>query len=87
MQYSNYLAELMRFNGFPNLSLSSIQDYFNIISLEGQIRTYSKIRKTLDTNEQFKYDLEVFKLNKEVTRITGNLKPEEFVKLLIEREH
>lgn len=86
MKYSNYLGQVIRNQGFPNLNQRAIQDYFNVIHLEGQITAYKSMKVKMQQDEQHKFELELFKLNNGVTKITGNLPPREFLRLLMNRE-
>lgn len=83
MRYSKHLSSVLNQHGFPQLSTDGIKAYFNVISIEGQIHTYKKIRDKLGESERFKYDLEVYKLNEQLKRVTLNRTPKDFLRYLL----
>ena len=86
MKYASYLGQVIKNQGFPKLNERAIQDYSNVIYLEGQLAAYKKMKSKLNNDELHKFELELFKLNNGITKITGNLPPREFLRLLINRE-
>ena len=85
MLYTKYFSILVRDQGMPNLSTSSFQKFMNVVVLEGQLEGLKKA-KTLDKENPEKYGMELFKIGRQLTEITGNLEPNEFLTLLLEIE-
>jgi hypothetical protein len=83
MQYAKYLGNIVKQQGFPNLSQNALQSYFTVIFIEGQMESYKKIQLKLDEKDKFKFQMEIFKLNKSLASITGNLKPKDFLEIMM----
>ncbi len=78
MKYTKYFAILTKENGQPNLSTEQFRRMMNIVSIEGIIMGMNRIKeKYKDTQYYYKYDLDIFKHQKVLTNLTGNLKVED----------
>lgn len=78
MQYTRYFAILTKENGQPNLNTEQFRRMMNIISVEGIIQGMIRIKeKYKNTQYYYKYDLDIFKHQKVLTTLTGNLKEED----------
>ncbi|MEZ4921855.1 MAG: hypothetical protein R2780_01675 [Crocinitomicaceae bacterium] len=82
MQYSKYFGAIIRENGMPNLTTEALQKFFNVIHLEGKLEGL-KAAKKLNKTEPNQFDLKLFTVGKELTAITGNLEPKEFLEQLL----
>ena len=84
MQYTNYFAILTRDNGQPNLNTEQFKRMMNIVSVEGVIGGMAKIKaKYKNTTSYYKFDLDIFRNQKVLTDLTGNLKPEDLIKEML----
>jgi hypothetical protein len=83
MQYTKYLAEKVNESGMPNFTQAGFKKYMNVIYLEGKLAGFHDAKKLTRPAELHKYDMEVFKVNKLLTKLTGNLDPVEFVRSLV----
>jgi hypothetical protein len=79
MKYSKYFAQIVRDNGTPNLSKEGFAKMMNIISLEGQLQAFKKVSKL----EPHKYSVMQFDVDKQLTKLTGNLEPKELLSITI----
>jgi hypothetical protein len=71
-----YFAILTKENGQPNLSTEQFRRMMNIVSIEGIINGMNRIKeKYKNTQYYYKYDLDIFKHQRVLTDLTGNLKP------------
>ena len=81
MKYSKYFGLITRDKGGLNLSTAQFQRLMNIVFLEGSISGLSKAKQTYkDTNQFYRYDTIIFKENKRLTDLTGNLPPDKLLK-------
>jgi len=81
MIYTKYFASITKENGQPNLSTGQFRRMMNIISVEGTLNGFNRIKeKYKDTQDYYKYDTLIFKQNTVLTDLTGNLKPNELIK-------
>ncbi len=81
MIYTKYFASITKENGQPNLSTEQFRRMMNIISVEGTLNDFNRIKeKYKDTPEYYKYDTLIFKQNSLLTELTGNLKPNDLLK-------
>lgn len=70
----------MRDHGILQLSPTQHRRMMNIAYLEGKLDGLKLIKKTLPPNEFHKYDLEIFRVDRQLTEQTGNLQPADLVK-------
>jgi hypothetical protein len=76
MQYTIYFSILTKENGQPNLNTEQFRRMMNIVSIEGIVNGMNRIKeKYKDTQYYYKYDLDIFKHQRVLTDLTGNLKP------------
>jgi hypothetical protein len=81
MKYSKYFGLITRDKGGLNLSTAQFQRLMNIVFVEGSIDGLNKAKQTYkDTNQFYRYDTIIFKENKRLTDLTGNLPPELLIK-------
>ena len=81
MKYSKYFGSITRDKGGLNLSTEQFQRLMNIVFLEGSISGLNKAKQTYkDTNQFYRYDTIIFKENKRLTDLTGNLPPDKLLK-------
>lgn len=77
MKYTKYFGVITREQGRLNLSTSQFQRMMNIVHLEGVIAGLIKAKDTYkNTNEYHRYDMLIFKQNRKLTDLSGNLTPE-----------
>ena len=81
MKYSKYFGLITRDKGGLNLSTAQFQRLMNIVFLEGSISGLNQAKETYKgTNQYFRYDTIIFKENKRLTDLTGNLPPDKLLK-------
>ena len=84
MQYTKYFSILTKENGQPNLNTEQFRRMMNIVSVEGVIVGMTQIKeKYKNTNSYYKFDMDIFKSQKVLTNLTGNLKPEDLMKEML----
>ncbi len=81
MKYSKYFGALVRENRQPNLSVKQFQRMMNVIAIENKIEGLL-IAKELNKNKDlyYQYDMNIFKYDKVLTKLTGNQKPVDLIK-------
>ncbi len=85
MKYSKCIGGLVKDQGAPMLSQSSFAKLMNVVYLEGKINGLMKAsRKLSHTKEPKLLDLPIFDVQKELTKLTGNLEPKDFIRGLNE---
>ena len=83
MKYTKYFSGLIARHGRPNLSDDQFRNFMNIVHLEGRIEGINSIKRRLEgTKEAHRFDMEYFKVQKQLTQLTGNVSPEELQKRL-----
>ena len=81
MKYSKYFGLITRDKGGLNLSTAQFQRLMNIVFVEGSISGLNRAKETYkETNQYFRYDTIIFKENKRLTDLTGNLPPDKLLK-------
>ena len=81
MQYTKYFAILTKENGQPNLNTEQFRRMMNIVSVEGIINGMNRIKeKYKNTQYYYKYDLDIFKHQRVLKELSGNLDPDDLVK-------
>lgn len=85
MSYTKHFAATIRDHGMINLSPTQFRRMMNIVYLEGKLDQLKIIKKDLPPEEERKYDIQLFKLNSQLTEQTGNLPPGELVREMVGR--
>lgn len=83
MQYSKYIGAIIRDHGVLQLNASQHRRLLNISSLEGRIHSVLTLKDELVGREKHKYDMWLYKLNKQLTELTGNLTPQKLLEEMI----
>jgi hypothetical protein len=84
MKYSKYFGSVTKDSGQPNLNTEQFRRMMNIISVEGIIQGMNRIKeKYKNTQYYYKYDLDIFKHQRVLTTLTGNLKAEDLFREMI----
>lgn len=80
MKYSKYFGSVTRDNGQPNLNTEQFKRMMNIVSIEGVIHGLNIVKeKYKNTSAYYKFDMDIFKHQRVLTELSGNLKPNELV--------
>lgn len=80
MNYTKYLSLLTRENGVPQLSNYQFRRMMNIVHVEGELSSINMIKENFKNTPEFnRFDLILFKKQKSLTELTGNLKPEDLI--------
>lgn len=79
MRYTNYFSSKVKEQGPPHLNPDQFRRMMNIVFLEGIIAGMEKI-KNKDKTQVFKYDMLIFKQNQVLTKLTGNLRPNQLIR-------
>ena len=81
MKYSKHFGAITRDKGNLNLSTKQFQRLMNIVVIVGSISGMNKAKETYKgTNQYYRYDLLIFKQDKQLIELTGNLEPDELLK-------
>ena len=81
MKYSKYFGAVTKDNGQPNLNTEQFRRMMNIVSAEGVIHGLRIIKeKYKNTNAYYKFDLDIFKHQRVLTDLTGNVSPHDLLK-------
>ena len=81
MKYSKYFAIITRDNGSLNLPTAQFQRLMNIVFVEGSISGMNKAKETYkDTNQYYRYDTLLFKMEMQLSDLTGNIDPKDLIK-------
>ena len=81
MQYTKYFAILTKENGQPNLNTEQFRRMMNIVSIEGVINGMNRIKEKLKSSDAYyKFDMDIFKHQRVLTELTGNLNPNDLIK-------
>ncbi len=76
MQYTKHFSFIVKENGQPQLSSEQFRRMMNIVYLEGVVCGLRKVKEANKNTDQFyKCDMLIFKEEKRLTELTGNLKP------------
>ena len=87
MRYTNYFSIVVKENGQPQLSSEQFRLMMNIIFLEGVIHGLNKSKEANNGTDQFyKYDVIIFKNEKRLTDLTGNVEPNELLLQMLKKE-
>lgn len=83
MQYTKYFSGIISQYGRPNLTADQFKRLMNIVHLEGRLEGINSIKRLLEgTRDAHRFDMDYFKVQKQLTQLTGNVAPEELQKLL-----
>jgi hypothetical protein len=81
MKYSKYFSEVTKENGVPNVSQNQFQRMMNIVCVEGKIEGMRILKETYkDTPEYNRFDLLIFKYEKQLADLTGHLSTHDLLK-------
>jgi hypothetical protein len=84
MQYTKYFSFIVKENGQPQMSSESFRTMMNVIYLEGVINGLNKSKEAhKGTDAYYKYDVSIFREEKRLTDITGNLDPDDLLKRML----
>ena len=84
MQYTKYFSFIVKENGQPQISSESFRTMMNVIYLEGVINGLNKAKEAhKGTDVYYKYDVSIFREEKRLTDITGNLDPDDLLKRML----
>jgi len=82
--YTKYLSALVNDQGAPNVSQADYKKLMNVVYLEGKLEGLRNASNMMtNTTEPRKFDLKMFDIQKQITQITGNLEPKEFIRLML----
>ena len=85
INYTKHLSALVNDQGAPNVSQEDYKKLMNVVYLEGKLEGLKTATKMMtNTTEPRKFDLKLFDVQKQITLITGNLEPKEFIRLMLE---
>ena len=85
--YTKYLSTLVNDQGAPNVSQENYKKLMNVVYLEGKLEGLRNATKMMQsTSEPRKFDLKLFDVQSQITLITGNLPPKDFIRELLEFE-
>ena len=77
MVYTKYFAGVLNEKGPFRINATQWKRVMNIVYLEGSIQG---LRSINDPQEPHRYDMLVFRYQKKLADLTGNLKPEELMR-------
>ena len=84
MQYSQYFGSITKENGQPRLNNEQFRRMMNIVSIEGVIQGLKIIKeKYKNTAAYYKFDVDIFRQQRVLTELSGNLKPNELMNEMI----
>ena len=82
--YTKYLSALVNDQDAPNVNQEDYKKLMNVVYLEGKLEGLKNASKMMsNTNELGKFDLKMFDVQKQITLITGNIEPKEFIRLML----
>ncbi len=78
MKYTKYFSGIINQYGRPNLSDDQFKKFMNIVHLEGRLEGLNSIKRTLEgSRDAHRFDMEYYRVNRQLTDLTGNLPPQE----------
>lgn len=77
MVYTKYFAGILNENGPFQISANQWKRVMNIVYLEGSIQGIKNIQ---DPKMPHRYEMVIFKYQKKLSDLTGNLKPEDLIR-------
>lgn len=79
--YANYFSSVVKSQGIPHLNPTQFIRYQNIVAIEFHLKKLRILLKEYkDNREVF---MQIFKIEMQLTELTGNLKPEDLLKEMI----
>ena len=80
MKYTKYFSFIVKENGQPLLEEHQFRLMMNIIFLEGVISGLNKSKAAnKGTDQYYKYDIILLNVERELSELTGNLKPSDLL--------
>ena len=79
MRYTNYFSSLIREQGPPHLDPDQFRRMMNIVFVEGILAGMNRIKEQEKTL-LFKYDMLIFKHQRMLTELTGDLQPRDLIR-------
>ena len=77
MKYTRYIAAICKENGPPQLSTSQFRRLMNIVFAEGVKQGLTRAKnRDKDTPQFYRYDMLIFKTERQLADLTGNIAPE-----------
>lgn len=84
MQYTKYFSFIVKENGQPQMSSESFRTMMNIVYMEGAISGLKKAKEVnKGTDAFYKYDVAILREQTKLTKITGNIEPNELLKRIL----
>jgi len=84
MQYSQYFGSITKENGQPRLNNEQFRRMMNIVSIEGVIKGLKIIKeKYKNTEAYYKFDVDIFREQRVLTELSGNLDPNDLMNEMI----
>ena len=81
MKYSKYFGSITKGQGQPNLDTEQFRRMMNIVFVEGVIHGLNIIKeKYKNTTAYYKFDVDIFKHQRALTELSGNLNPDDLIK-------
>ena len=81
MKYSKYFGVLTKDNGQPILNTEQFRRMLNIVSAEGVIDRFRIIKEKYENiNAYYKFDLDIFKHQRVLTYLAGNVIPDNLLR-------
>jgi len=78
MKYTKYFSGIINQYGRPNLSKDQFKKFMNIVHLEGRLEGLNSIKRTLEgSKDAHRFNMEYYRVNRQLTDLTGNLTPQE----------
>lgn len=84
MKYSKYFGAVTKDNGQPNLNTEQFRRMMNIVSAEGVVQGLRIIKeKYKNSPAYYKFDVDIYKHQRVLKDLSGNLKPEDLLEEMI----
>ena len=77
MVYTKYFAGVLNEQGVLQLSAEQWKRLMNIVYLEGNI---AGLQRLSDQKQPYRFDIIIFKYQKKLSDLTGNLQPNELIR-------
>lgn len=88
MKYTKYFGGVARNQGVPFLNTNNFAIFMNIVHLEGSINSLNTVKsKAKGTDEFYKYDVQIFKYEERLSKLTEGLEPYELLEKLVRDVH
>lgn len=79
MIYTKYFAGVLNESGPFHFTSDQWKRVMNIVFIEGVIHGLNKVKEK-EASQAYKYDMIIFKQQKTLTDLTGNLAPKELIR-------